>query len=177
MDPMAYEGETASPDAFSDDSSCSTPSGGSNQLDNRLQVVIWLKEHYRVGEAGSMRKSFVYQHYLDACRESGMEGAPISHTYDDDHRHQHPWRHAHAHARTHSLGAGRVANHTASPSRFFGKLVRRAFPGIKCNRKGPRGDAHQCTYPLPPVFPSLLPPLCTGDTLHTHTLHTHTTQA
>lgn len=71
-----------------------------------------------MGVAGFLRKSLVYQHYLEACRECaelGAEGgeAPISHTY-------------------------------------FGKLVRRAFPGIKCNRKGPRGDAHQCTAPPPP---------------------------
>jgi hypothetical protein len=29
---------------------------------------------------------------------------------------------------------------------FFGKLVKRAFPSIKCNRKGPRGHTKQVPF-------------------------------
>lgn len=44
-------------------------------------VVDRLRENYRIGESGALRKSFVYQHYLEACRETGLRGSPISHTY------------------------------------------------------------------------------------------------
>jgi hypothetical protein len=40
---------------------------------------------------------------------------------------------------------------------FFGKLVKRAFPSIKCNRKGPRGHTKQVPSPPPPqLSPRLL---------------------
>lgn len=39
---------------------------------------------------------------------------------------------------------------------FFGKLVKRAFPTIKCNRKGPRGHTKQVHTTLTPCSLFLL---------------------
>jgi len=70
-----------------------------------LDIIIWLRENYKVGKSGSTSKNAVYQHYLDMCKEKGI--------------------------------------HPSISATYFGKLVKRAFPDIKYNRKGPRGGTKQ----------------------------------
>jgi hypothetical protein len=79
--------------------------GSALQLENRTQVIVWLRENYKHATTTSVSKRSVFGHYLEACQNQGVL-TPISHTY-------------------------------------FGKLVRKAFPDVRCNRKGPRGSAQQ----------------------------------
>jgi len=75
------------------------------QLEDRAQVVTWLRQNYEHATTTSVSKRSVFSHYLEACNIHKVSN-PISHTY-------------------------------------FGKLVRKAFPDVRCNRRGPRGSAQQ----------------------------------
>lgn len=79
--------------------------GSALHLENRTQVIVWLRENYKHATTTSVSKRSVFAHYLEACKRQSV-ATPISHTY-------------------------------------FGKLVRKAFPDVRCNRKGPRGSAQQ----------------------------------
>jgi hypothetical protein len=98
-----------------------------------------LRDNYTINSAGSVSKCEVYAHYLDMCNQKGTSYLQLlPQTSQGPSHHLLP-----------------LAGVTFPMSRtFYGKLVRRAFPGIKSNRKGPRGQAKYAPQP-PPPFSSL----------------------
>jgi len=49
------------------------PSDHLHKKKHMLHVVAWLRENYKLGKNGSVSKNSVYQHYLDMCKEKGLE--------------------------------------------------------------------------------------------------------
>ncbi len=83
-----------------------------------------LKEHYKLGSHGSLSKNSVYQHYLESYPSWKNNDAQQSDYHDGD-------------------AMPKEKEKALLSATSFGKLVRRAFPGITYNRKGPRGQSVQ----------------------------------
>jgi hypothetical protein len=96
-----------------------------------------LRDNYTINSAGSVSKCEVYAHYLDMCNQKGTSYLQLlPQTSQGPPHHLLP-----------------LAGVTFPMSRtFYGKLVRRAFPGIKSNRKGPRGQAKYAPQTPPPLL-------------------------
>jgi hypothetical protein len=100
-----------------------------------LSLSLRLRENYMVGSSGSLSKRSVYNHYLNVTKQVTKKPL-ISPTVASAHLTTHTARPLCAVCLIRTLSCVLAVQ-------FFGKLVKRAFPSIKCNRKGPRGHTKQ----------------------------------